>query len=492
MQKDRATSGVELHVELTGDRVRAGLEHELREAVREGRLRPGTRLPSSRTLAKDLDVGRNTVVDAYGQLVAEGWFEARPGAGTWVADRPDAPASSPDPAAATGATGTTGAAAAGPIGPTGRAMPHEEATAVRFDLRPGVPDLGSFPRTAWLAAARRALATAPDEVLGYGDPRGLPVLREALAGYLARARRVAVAPGAVVITNGFTEGLDLVGTALRQRGATTMAVEAHGHALHREIAEAAGLRLAPLPVDERGAVVDGLGDTVRADAVLLTPAHQFPLGVALDPARRRRAVAWAADSGSIVVEDDYDGEFRYDRQAVGAMQSIAPARVVYAGTASKSLAPGLRLGWLVLPSPLIDEVVELRRSRGAFASALDQLILAELITSGVFDRHVRRTRLAYRRRRDRLVAHLARHAPGVVITGIAAGLHALAHLPEGQSEADVVERAAARGLAIQGLGAYTVPGFERTPALVVGYGTPPEHAYSAALARLSATLDLAK
>ena len=443
--------------------MRSGLEQQLREAVREGRLAPGTRLPSSRTLAVDLGIARNTVADAYGQLIAEGWLVARHGAGTWVADRPDGISDDASDDAP---------------------LPPE----ARFDLRPGVPDLGAFPRSAWVAAMRRALTVAPDDALGYGDPRGLRSLREALAGYLRRARRVAASPERIVVCAGFAQGLELICAVLRRRGATTVAVESFGHRLHRDIIKASGLSVASLPVDDRGAIVDRLGDlagTESGAAALLTPAHQFPIGVALDPARRRQAVTWAADTGAIVLEDDYDGEFRYDRQAVGAMQSLAPGQVVYAGTAAKSLAPGLRLGWLVLPAPLVDEVVEVKRISGAFPSALDQLTAAELITSGHFDRHVRRARLAYRRRRDRLVGVLSRHA--VEVSGIAAGLHVLVHLRD-LDEREVVVRAAEHGLALQGLRDFTEPGYERGPALVIGYATPPEHAYTSALARLTIAL----
>jgi GntR family transcriptional regulator/MocR family aminotransferase len=455
MAGSRATFGVELPVDLTGRPKRAGLEHELREAVREGRLASGTRLPSSRTLAKDLGIARNSVAEAYGQLVAEGWFVTRHGAGTWVADR---------------------------VGPEAAAERAGDPRPMRFDLRPGVPDLGAFPRSAWLAAARRALAVAAHNAFGYGDPRGLPVLREALAEYLVRARRVVASPERIVVVAGFAQGLELLCAVLRARGARTLAVEAHGHRLHRGIAEASGLAVRNLAVDGDGAVIAALDDT---GAALLTPAHQFPLGVALAPDRRRQAVTWAAHTGAILIEDDYDGEFRYDRQTVGAMQSLAPGHVVYAGTAAKSLAPGLRLGWLVPPATLIDEVVEAKRARGAFANTLDQLTLAEFLSAGAFDRQVRRARLAYSRRRERLLATLAGR---VELSGIAAGLHAVAHLPGGD-EQEVVSRAAREhGLALQGLGAFTAAGHERAPALVIGYGTPPEHAYSSALARLSAVL----
>jgi GntR family transcriptional regulator/MocR family aminotransferase len=459
MAGSRATSGADLALELTGRPVRAGLEDQLRDAIRDGRLQPGTRLPSSRALATELGVGRNSVADALAQLVAEGWLVARHGAGTWVADRPD------------------DVAAASPSRPEGD-RPS------RFDLRPGIPDLSAFPRSAWVAASRRALAVAPDRSLGYGDPRGLRVLRDALADYLGRARRVAVDPGRIVVCAGISHGLALVCGLLRRRGATTVAVEAYGHRAHHDLIVSGGLGLATVPVDGRGAVVDALGE---AGAVLLTPAHQFPMGVVLDPARRRRAIRWAADGGAIIVEDDYDGEFRYDRQAVGAMQSLAPDQVVYAGTVSKSLAPGLRLGWLALPAALLDELVEVKRIGGANTSAVDQLTLAELIASGAYDRQIRRSRMVYRRRRDRLVEVLTRYAPAVEASGIAAGLHVLAHLP-GRPEDEVIAVAARHGLVVEGLGAYTAPGHEHPPALVIGYATPPDHAYTAALARLDAVL----
>jgi GntR family transcriptional regulator / MocR family aminotransferase len=473
MQGTWATSaGLDLHLELSGSRPRAALEAALRDAVRSGRLAAGTALPSSRALARDLGVARNTVVDAYGQLVAEGWLASRHGSGTWVAERPQ-----PAP----GARWTDG---------------RRQLAAARYDLRPGNPDLAGFPRAAWLAASRRALATAPARALGYADPRGLEVLRDAVARYLARARGVLAAPDRVVVCAGFAEGLQLLCEVLRDGGADSLAVEAYGLAGHRQIAIDAGLRLAPLEVDGHGAVLargqaspsQAADPPGKAGAILLTPAHQFPLGVALAPARRRQAVDWAARTGGLVIEDDYDGEFRYDRQAVGALQALAPEHVVYAGTASKSLAPGLRLGWLVLPGELADRVAEHKRAAGRLSSGLDQLTLAEFIESGGYDRHIRRARLAYRQRRDRLVAALAREVPGVQVTGIAAGMHVLVRLPDGQQEQDVIARGVRRGVAVQGLSAFRAGDQELGPALVVGYATPPAHAFSAALARLCALL----
>jgi GntR family transcriptional regulator/MocR family aminotransferase len=249
---------------------------------------------------------------------------------------------------------------------------------------------------------------------------------------------------------------------------------------------AAHLNLTTLLVDQQGAAIDQLGSEA---AVLLTPAHQFPVGVPLSARRRAEVVEWARDAGAIVIEDDYDGEFRYDRHPLGALQALAPDRIVYAGTASKTLAPGLRLGWLVVPSALSDAVVSAKTLADRNSSAIDQLTLAEFIRSGAYDRHVRRSRLSYRRRRDRLLAALERRAPHVRVSGIAAGLHALVELPATWSEEDVVARASARGLAVAGLGSYAHgPHQQHRAALVVGYAKPPEHAFTGALARLLAVL----
>ncbi|WP_406101150.1 PLP-dependent aminotransferase family protein [Streptomyces canus] len=460
MAKPWATFGVDLHLEPTGGGVRRGLTDALREAVRTGRLAPGTRLPSSRALAADLGIARNTVADAYADLVAEGWLTARQGSGTRVAERTVVP--------------PTGA----PPRPRGPGHPTH-------NLVPGTPDLASFPRAQWLKAARRALATAPYQALDYGDPRGRIELRTALAGYLARARGVRADPEHILICAGFSHGLRLLGAVLRARGARTVAVESYGLAVHWNLLAAAGLRTVPLPFDERGT---DPGELTDQDAVLLTPAHQFPMGGTLHRDRRAAVVEWARHTGGLVVEDDYDGEFRYDRQPVGALQGLDPDHVVHAGTASKSLAPGLRLGWLVLPPGLMEEVLAAKGGIDSCGS-LDQLTLAEFLVSGAYDRHVRAARLRYRRRRDALVAELARRAPRVHATGIAAGLHVVLRLPPG-TEQSALRAAAWQGLAVHGLHRYQHPeaGVERRDALVVGYGTPPDHAWSGALEALCAVL----
>ncbi|MEV3911257.1 PLP-dependent aminotransferase family protein [Streptomyces canus] len=460
MAKPWATFGVDLHLEPTGGGVRRGLTDALREAVRTGRLAPGTRLPSSRALAADLGIARNTVADAYADLVAEGWLTARQGSGTRVAERTVVP--------------PTGA----PPRPRGPGHPTH-------NLVPGTPDLASFPRAQWLKAARRALATAPYQALDYGDPRGRIELRTALAGYLARARGVRADPEHILVCAGFSHGLRLLGAVLRARGARTVAVESYGLDVHWNLLAAAGLRTVPLPFDERGT---DPGELTDQDAVLLTPAHQFPMGGTLHRDRRAAVVEWARRTGGLVVEDDYDGEFRYDRQPVGALQGLDPDHVVHAGTASKSLAPGLRLGWLVLPPGLMEEVLAAKGGIDSCGS-LDQLTLAEFLVSGAYDRHVRAARLRYRRRRDALVAELARRAPRVHATGIAAGLHVVLRLPPG-TEQSALRAAAWQGLAVHGLHRYQHPeaGVERRDALVVGYGTPPDHAWSGALEALCAVL----
>ncbi len=464
MQESRANSGVDLLLDLRGARGRAAVESALRDAVRGGRLAAGTVLPSSRALAAELGLARNTVADAYGQLVAEGWLTARQGSGTRVGERaiPQHRPSSP------------------------RRPPP--ASRLRYNLRPGVPDLAGFPRTAWLAAARRALAATPNDLLGYPDPRGHLGLRQTLASYLARVRGVRATPDQVLICSGFVQALSLLASTLRAGGARTLAMESHGLGLHQELARSAGLTTRLVTVDRSGARVDEFGD---CDAALLTPSHQFPLGVPLAAARRAAVLKWARERGGLVIEDDYDGEFRYDRKPVGALQSLAPDLVAYAGTASKSLVPALGLAWLVVPPRLLDAVVEAKRLSDGYTGLLEQLTLDEFISSGGYDRHVRRSRLRYRHRRDQLRSALAERTSGITVTGIAAGLHAVAELRglRGEDEPAIRSRAARAGLAVQTLGFYRhEPRPDAPAALVIGYATPPAHAYPGALDALCDTL----
>ncbi|WP_443056339.1 aminotransferase-like domain-containing protein, partial [Streptomyces sp. IBSBF 3136] len=357
----------------------------------------------------------------------------------------------------------------------------------RHDLRQGTPDASAFPRAAWSASYRRALQAAPSEAFGPGDPAGRRELREALAEYLARARGVRAEPDRIVVCSGFAHALRLLfgqggGGVLRG----PLAVEAYGLGFHRELLAAAGVRSVPLALDEFGARVEELG---RQRAVLLTPAHQFPTGGPLHPERRAGVIEWARARGAVVVEDDYDGEFRYDRRPVGALQGLDPERVVHVGSVSKSLSPALRLGWMVLPGGLVGPVLAAKGEREAWASVPDQLALADFLVSGSYDRHVRRMRQRYRSRRDRLVAMLAERAPHVEVTGVAAGLHAVLRLPPG-TERSVVKAAAWQGVALDGLAAFRHPetGMVAPDGVVIGYATPPEHAYGAALEALCEVL----
>jgi GntR family transcriptional regulator/MocR family aminotransferase len=431
---------------------RAGLERALRDAVRDGRLTPGTRLPATRRLATELGISRGTAKAAYDQLVAEGYLTARPGSGTRVAQLPSVDT---EP--------TEGDA---------------RARVPRFDLRPGSPDVGAFPAAAWLRALRRAVATAPTLAYDYGDPRGRIELRTALSGYLGRARGVVAPPERIVITSGYVQGLALLTRVLE---GAEVAMEDPGLPFHREVVRRNGGTVVPVRVDERGACAKELGES---QAVVVTAAHQYPTGVTLHPERRRALTDWARARGGLIVEGDYDGEFRYDRQPVGALQGMAPGQVVYLGTASKTLGPALRLGWMVLPPHLVDAVADAKLHSDHHTESLGQLALAELIDSHAYDRHIRACRLRYRRRRDQLLDRLGARRR---VRGIAAGLHALVEVDD---EAEVLARAEKEGLAVGFLGEHwQTPGEGRPQGLVVGFGTPRERVYPEALQVLGKVLE---
>ncbi|MFI0351961.1 PLP-dependent aminotransferase family protein [Actinomadura sp. 9N407] len=432
---------------------RVGLERALRDAVRSGRLATGTRLPPTRRLAADLGLARGTVRAAYDQLIAEGYLTARQGSGTVVA--------LPSPAAPVPAAG------------------HAPMERPRHDLRPGSPDASAFPLAAWQESSRRALTSAPAEAFGYGDPRGRLELRAALTGYLRRARGVAAHPDSIVITNGYLQGLTLLATVI----GGTFAMEDPGVPMHREAVRRIGPQVMPLPVDELGARADLLG-TLAVDAVEVTPAHQYPTGRTLDPARRRTLLDWARSSGGLVIENDYDAEFRYDRKPVGALQAAGPDNVAYLGTTSKTLGPALRIGWMVLPPRLLDPVADTKLHTDHHTENLGQLALADLITRHGYDRHIRASRQRYRRRRDQLRHRLAGFP--ITLTGIAAGQHLLAVLPpDGPTEAEVRDIAETHDLALGYLSdRRDLPSPDQ--GLIIGYGRPPEHAYTAALDALTA------
>ncbi len=461
--------GPELLVELRGSKRRAQLEDRLRELIREGTLPAGTRLPSSRALADDLEVSRRLVVDAYAQLLAEGYLVSRHGAGTYVS--------------ATAAAGEDGS-------------PPLDTPPLRFDFFPGAPDLASFPRALWLRAMREVLRTAPPHAFAYPDVRGVPELRHALAGYLRRVRGVAVEPDAIVTCAGATHGLALLARALVKLGESSIAVEDPCLPPHRVVLSYAGLDVRPVAVDEHGLDPAALALSSAAlrpgdptpRAVLTTPAHQCPTGVVLSPARRAALIAWARDNDGLVIEDDYDAEFRYDRAPLGALQGLSPDRVAYVGTASKTLAPGLRLGWLVLPPALLDAVVEAKLLDGLGSPVLDQLTLARLIETAAYDRHLRGARRRNRARRDALLAAVARSLPGARVSGISAGLHALVRLPRAVDAHALLAAAARRSVGVYPLSFHLMSSPPDTDAVVLGYAGLSEPAIAEGIARLAQAL----
>jgi GntR family transcriptional regulator/MocR family aminotransferase len=448
MPEPRTNSGLAgyLLIELRRD-VRAPLhrqiEASIREGIRSGRLRLGSSLPPTRTMAAELGVSRGVVVEAYQQLVAEGYLTSRPGGYTRVAVGPERPRTLARPA---------------------------PAQAQTIDFGYGRADVSSFPRAAWLRSIRRVLTEIPDERFGYLSGRGMPELREVLAEYLNRVRGTSADPDNIVICNGYAQGIALLVHVLATSGARRLALEdpsSGDDALPTAVE--AGLDVVGVPVDEHGIRVDMLERT-GADAVILTPSHQWPTGAVLSAESRAAVLRWAKRHGALVVEDDYDAEYRYDRAPIGAMQGLAPDQVVYAGTASKTLAPGLRLGWLVVPRHLVEDVAAAKILADRGSPALDQLAFADFVSRGEFDRHLRRMRPVYRRRRDALLTALRDRLPDLEPTGIAAGQHLVTWLPADLDEATVVDASARRGVGVYGLAPYRItPGGHG--GLIFGYAT---------------------
>jgi GntR family transcriptional regulator/MocR family aminotransferase len=438
-----------------GETLRACLERTLRDAIREGSLRAGVELPASRRLASQLGVSRGVASDAYAELEAQGYLQI-------TSRRPPVVGQVP------GARPRV-AAASTPSGP-----------APRFDLTPTTPDVTLFPRRQWATALAAAVRDAPPAALDYGDPRGSLVLRARLADELGRTRGVICEPDQIVVVQGTTQGLDLALRVLRVTGAVRIAVEDPSlDRQHRQVV-ALGLELAGQPVDRDGLIVDGLD----ADAVIVSPAHQFPTGAVLSGARRRELLAWSRETGALIIEDDYDAEFRYDREPVRALQGLDPDRVIYAGTTSKTLAPALRIGWLVVPEPLVEPLSAMKVLLDDLSPTLEQLALAQLLAGGHYQRHIRRTRAVYRARRDRLVVALAEHFPGRSVFGVAAGLSVVLDLPSHTDDRELGRIALQSGVRVEPLSGYAIQD-RGTRGLVIGYGRVHESAVDRAIAALA-------
>jgi GntR family transcriptional regulator/MocR family aminotransferase len=421
--------------------LRRQLENRLRAAIEDGSLPDGTRLPSSRSLSEQLAVSRGVVVDAYDQLIAQGFLISQPRQVPVVR-----------------------------AGPARRPAPPQPTARYRFTLNPNAPDFSAFPRRLWLQATAETMRDLTDNELDYpGDARGAVGLRMALVDYLWRARAVRVDPDNLILTLGFLHGLDVLIRALALLGVKRLAVENPSIPEQASIARAHGMELRPIAVDEAGLVVRDLCDSDAA-AVIVTPAHQFPLGSVLSSERRRALAAWAIERNALVIENDYAAEFRYDGPPIGAVQGLAPDHTVYMGTTSKTLAPAARLGWLAAPTRITSAVVDAHLAGSGGFTGLNGHVFARMLLSGRYERHVQRSRRIYRRRRDALVEAISRDLPGLHVLGAAGGLNLTLKLPQ-ECDADrIVEAARSERLDIRSLSHYALLPIEQEPGLVMGYG----------------------
>jgi GntR family transcriptional regulator / MocR family aminotransferase len=447
------------------------LAEALRAGIRDGRLRAGTALPATRVLADDLGVSRGVVVEAYQRLREEGLVSGRTGAGTMVFVGGALGRAELVGGAEAAGSGEAPGLVVSPDDPL--ALPRRWGADAEIDLSPGVPDLSAFPRAAWLRAERAALTEASPADLGYNDSRGNEALRAALAGWLSRTRGLRTGPEAIVVTAGVAQALALMSQTLRGRGHTRIAVENPGSRGTRDELAHWGLVTVPVTVDADGLVVTELA-RAGVGAVAVTPAHQFPTGVVLSPDRRRELLDWAA-GGGLIIEDDYDAEFRYDRAPVPALHASAPGQIAYAGSVSKTLAPGMRLGWLVPPPELYADIVRAKHASDLGAPALPQLVLARLITGGGLEQHIRQVKVRQRRRRDALLGALQVHLPEARVQGIPAGLHLLVTFPDRIGELDdsaLAARLRADGVLVHALSRHRDQAGQAAPAipgLVLGY-----------------------
>lgn len=468
MQKIRANIGSDVLLDLSGATgpAHARLARALRDAIRGGSLPAGSRLPPSRAMASELGCSRWVVTEAYAQLAAEGYLAATVGSGTRVRHL--------EPEEARAPRGT---------------VPSSPATqpAASADMAPGLPDLRHFPMRRWMSAVRTAAAAMASADLGYPDPLGHPQLRQVLAEYLVRVRGARADAASLTITAGATDATGLLCRVLRTHGHTAVACEDPGWHRMRDVAAAAGLRIVPVPVDDQGLRADLLHRDAEVRAVIVSPAHQFPTGVVLSPERRALLLSWAERRDGLIIEDDYDAEFRYDRRPVGAVQGAGRSAVALVGSATKTLAPALGIGWMATP-PAWTPRVRAAIVRSSGPPVLEQLAFAEFVRSGSYDRHLRVARIRYRARRDAIVSALAEHLPGSRVLGVAAGLHLLVRLPQGTDAAAVVSQAAAAGVRVANLDTYRFRGAPGDPCVVIGYGNLGDHQARDAVALLASAV----
>ena len=416
------------------------LAEQFRAAVRDGRLRAGHRLPSTRDLARELSVSRAVAQAAYDQLHAEGWIAGRTGSGTYVAD-------------------------VVPLQPVQRrrVKPAAEPAERLLSLRPGIPFIGAEPDAGWRRAWREVSAQAPAR--GYEDPAGMPALRAALAQHVGRVRGIACGPENLLITNGTTHGLRLLLGVTRQPG-ERIAIEDPGYLNAVAAARDRGLEVVDIPVDADGLRVAELGEDLSA--VYVTPSHQYPLGGRLPVARRNELIRWARSTGATLIEDDYDSEFRYDVAPLPALAQLDLDQVVHLGTLSKMLSPALRLGWLVASSQVVDRLAARRAESGDWPGWPMQTALLAMLRDGYLDQVVRRARRLYAERRNYTCSVLAKYGR---IIGQDAGLHITLLMEESVDDRVVAARARSAGVVVAPLSDYrrTTPG---RPGLVIGYATP--------------------
>lgn len=442
--------------------LRRQIEDQLRRAIRSGTLKRGSRIASTRDLARQLGVSRPVVMEAYAQLAAEGYLEIKQGSSPHVSR------------------------CVGPCREV-QAKPQSVVRGPNVDFRTRSPDLSAFPRAEWLRSVRNALSDMAHEELDYGDHRGTEALRQALSEYLGRVRGLVTDAERIVVVNGYAQGRVLVCRALAATGVRHVAIEDPCQTALPGSVRNAGLNLIPIPVDQDGIRVDLLAQS-NAEAVFLTPAHQFPTGAVMSGERRAAVLAWLRDRRAIALEDDYDAEYRYDRAPVGALQALEPSRVIYGGTTSKTLAPALRLGWLAVPPSLLSAVGKAQREIDWGAPRIEQNAFADFLIRGELDRHLRRQRIAYRARRDTLISALAKALPDATICGICAGLHATVGLPDIDDAEAIKAEARRRGIGVSTMAEHRVRSRSGQPTLLLGYANVTEASIRVGIKELAAAV----